>query len=470
MNEPNSEQMKPGKSGKIEVDKLVNLLKNIVKQPGFEFLSESTKAAVMMGEMDTADQRERWLYDVIMENWRGGTGTGKSKSVEEILEKLQDGFFSLKLGKVSGSHAQSNAKHETGCQAEKTSEKFVNSIVQHGDKRKDSEIFVVGNVGKGKFSDMNIVVTTIQSDEGGSKTDKSDGELEKNIDEMRIYNLDGSMTLNDVLKDDSNKDGSRETEDKERNVFETITNSDSSLNKQDEPDKSTYCTHSQSGDKTSNSWDNSQNCQNGISKNSESRGDSLMNGKDDEEIVYNIIGSAKDESKNNDEYSSQKPANTNVNVIKDSAQIQDITSPNEDDDNPVNEDNDGNSRFTTNSNKNDLDRKSTSESSEDDRTFVTVSEELVEQDICGHEAGKEFRAKKQETISENVKLFGEEERETASMNTNKMSEQTRESDFEVRDRTIIKDLNNQINLDSDKESLEVPVDSRDITEEEYIED
>ncbi|CAB3984728.1 ER degradation-enhancing alpha-mannosidase 3 [Paramuricea clavata] len=225
LHEPISQPVESRKLDKVEneVNKLIHLMKNVVKQPGFEFLTRNTqantKASVMMGEINSADKRERWLYDVMMENWQekeqlGENGESKSGSVDEVVGKFQDGVFSIKARKVSSSQGEECWSVKEGSEARKTSEAFLNTVVQPANTR-DSEIFVVGNVGDRKLSgedtvyDVNTLRQTVgensheQSGEH-SESERSQHEVDKAaVSGEKMVSSDDSMDVNDALNRDT---------------------------------------------------------------------------------------------------------------------------------------------------------------------------------------------------------------------------------------------------------------------------
>ena len=212
----------PIESKKDEMDKLINIMQNVVNQPGFEFLAGTTKLngkpAVLRGEINTADKRERWLYDVMMENWRERPGEGaesKSGSVEEMVGKIKGGIFSVKARKVSGGTKGGEGFDlvTDGCEAQKTREEFVSTVMHHKDDK--HEIFIIGDVGDGKMSkeDMIDIATlprTADHEEiSPEQNDKSKGcgvseKDENELDEItgeEIVSVDSSKNANDALEE-----------------------------------------------------------------------------------------------------------------------------------------------------------------------------------------------------------------------------------------------------------------------------
>jgi hypothetical protein len=325
LHEPISQPVESRKLDKVEneVNKLIHLMKNVVKQPGFEFLTgntqANTKASVMMGEINSADKRERWLYDVMMENWQekerlGENGESKSGSVDEVVGKFQDGVFSIKARKVSTSQGEECWSVKEGSETRKTSEEFLNTVVQHADTR-DSQIFVVGNVGDRKLSgedtvyDVNTLRQTVDEGESSheqgehSESERSQHELDKAaVSGEKMVSSDGSMDVNDALNRDTRhcdtsvdqgetaqEHGEINQDEVDKNA-ETIASSDSSMNEKDGVDKDVYITDSMYGDLTSDQEETSH--EQGTQKYDDDTkntisGDSLMNGNDDVgRIVY----------------------------------------------------------------------------------------------------------------------------------------------------------------------------------------
>ena len=208
------------------MDKIINIMQNVVNQPGFEFLTGgntklNSKPSVMTGEINTPDKRERWLYDVMMENWRererqGEGAESKSGSMEEVVGKFKNSVFSVKARKVSGGKeggAGSDLVTDS-CEAQKTKEEFVDAVVQHH-KDDKHEIFIIGNVGNGKSSkeDMMLDITTLQEvvdrgetsleenvkDGGHSKAEEGQNEVDDDITEEKIVSR---MDANNALDKD----------------------------------------------------------------------------------------------------------------------------------------------------------------------------------------------------------------------------------------------------------------------------
>ena len=212
----------PIESKKDEMDKLINIMQNVVNQPGFEFLTGTTKLngkpAVLRGEINTADKRERWLYDVMMENWRERPGEGaesKSGSVEEMVGKIKGGVFSVKARKVSGGTKGGEGFDlvADGCEAQKTREEFVSTVMHHKDDK--HEIFIIGDVDDGKMSKEDMIdIATLprtadheetspeQNDKskGCGVSEKDENELD-DISGEEIVSVDGSESANDALEE-----------------------------------------------------------------------------------------------------------------------------------------------------------------------------------------------------------------------------------------------------------------------------
>lgn len=172
-------------SGKLEglehdVNQLIEVMKKVVKQPGFEFLiGQSQPAFSMKGDVNTADERERLFYDAMMKNWREERlGESQSGGLDEVVVKLKDGVFAIKAKKADGAKRECRSIPEdtkVSCKASpKTREEFLNTVARRGD---DSEIIVVGSVdeklsGEESGSRMDIVEKMVRFD--GSLSDPSD--------------------------------------------------------------------------------------------------------------------------------------------------------------------------------------------------------------------------------------------------------------------------------------------------------
>ena len=194
----------PIESKKDEMDKLINIMQNVVNQPGFEFLAGTTKLngkpAVLRGEINTADKRERWLYDVMMENWRERPGEGaesKSGSVEEVVGKIKGGIFSVKARKVSGGTKGGEGFDlvTDDCEAQKTREEFVSTVMHHKDDK--HEIFIIGDVGDGKMSKEDMIdIATLprtadHEETSPERNDKSKGCGVSEKDENEVEEITG---------------------------------------------------------------------------------------------------------------------------------------------------------------------------------------------------------------------------------------------------------------------------------------
>ncbi len=186
-----------------EMNKLIDLMKNVVKQPGFEFLTGNTQPN-SKGSVDTADERERWLYDVIMENWRekqrpGENCESKGGGLEEVIRKYQDGVFNVKTGKVSTQEECGSVLTSEGSQAHKTSEGFVSTVLQRSATGK-TEIFFVGKVGDGKLS---------EETEEGESSRELDGENGEHSESQRSQNElhNAAFTGEKIINSDGNKHG-----------------------------------------------------------------------------------------------------------------------------------------------------------------------------------------------------------------------------------------------------------------------
>ncbi|XP_028407570.1 ER degradation-enhancing alpha-mannosidase-like protein 3 [Dendronephthya gigantea] len=174
-------------SGKLEslehdVNKLIEVMKKVVKQPGFEFLTGQS-ASLKMGDINTADKRERLLYDAMMENWqeKGRAGETQSGGLDEVVVKLKGGLFAIKAKKADGNKMECRSIPEDtkeSCKSPKIREEFLKTVARRGD---DSEIIVVGSVDDEKLSGeesnsrMDIVEKMVRLD--GSLSDPSDDYL-----------------------------------------------------------------------------------------------------------------------------------------------------------------------------------------------------------------------------------------------------------------------------------------------------
>ena len=209
--EPNSQPVESENmdNAKSEMNKLIDLMKNVVKQPGFEFLTENTQPNSKWS-VDTADERERWLYDVMMENWRekrrpGENCESKGGGLEEVIRKYQDGVFNVKTGKVSSPQGEcGSVLTSEGSQAHKTSERFVSAVLQRSATGK-TEIFFVGKVGDGKLSEETEEGESSREHDGEngehSESQRSQNELHNDaFTGEKIANSDGVVDGNDGNK------------------------------------------------------------------------------------------------------------------------------------------------------------------------------------------------------------------------------------------------------------------------------
>ena len=158
------------------MSKLLEIMRNVVKQPGFEFLTGKTqsysKESLTARDVNTADKRERWLYDAMMENWREKQqptekGEFKSESVDEIVGKFQDGILNVKTEKVGSLQGQCGSGPANEA-IQKAGEDFVKTDSQHA-----SEIFVVGKVAD----------ETMPGEDTGDSSHKRGGEIEEVIED-----------------------------------------------------------------------------------------------------------------------------------------------------------------------------------------------------------------------------------------------------------------------------------------------
>lgn len=172
-----------------EIEKFADLMKNLVQQPGFEFLRKKSqlidKAAITDDKINTADKRERWLYDVMMENW--SKKDGESESFHEVVGKYEEGVFSIKTKKVSST--QGNCESSSSQEDNKARTK---RLLQQSDTTTD-KIRVMGSVGSGKLPDENnmhdikIPWETVDEDKTSRKRSgcvKSQNKLDKSTEEL----------------------------------------------------------------------------------------------------------------------------------------------------------------------------------------------------------------------------------------------------------------------------------------------
>lgn len=153
------------------VDKIVELIKKFVNQPGFSFsaVQPTKESSGLVGE--TADQREQWLYDVMMENLGGKKEVGESanKDVHEVVGKIENGFFSVKVKKIIDSEniLRTKVSNQKNTCIHNKQREFLNIIFHRDDDVNDSEIIVVGKVDNVKNYDGSHFydITSLRLDE-----------------------------------------------------------------------------------------------------------------------------------------------------------------------------------------------------------------------------------------------------------------------------------------------------------------
>jgi hypothetical protein len=236
-----------------DMNKLLELMKNVVKQPGFEFLTGNTKPiskeTFMAQDVNTADKRERWLYDTMMENWREKQQLdekGEFKSVEELAGKLPDHIFSVKAGKVSGSQGGCGSGL-TNEGTQKTSGDFLNIVMQHD----DSEILIVGNVADGTVPDEHS-----SHKYGGENGEYGESRIQHELEKMKNTAVKEKMVSSDGFVHLKHADSSVEqversrggSEDELDGNTETVPSSETAEYEKDELGQSTVNTESTRGD------------------------------------------------------------------------------------------------------------------------------------------------------------------------------------------------------------------------------